>query len=49
MRYEDFRANVKGLPLLSAQYLRMLAGDNQVLRNQLMRWKKSAGIILGIL
>lgn len=45
MRYEQFREKVKDFPLISGQHLKLIAGNSQVFKNQLMRWKKAGKLI----
>lgn len=45
MRYDEFKAQVKDLPLLSLPYLHLLMGDGQSVKNQITRWQKSGKII----
>lgn len=45
MKYEQFREKVASFPLISKQYLKLIAENNQVLKNQLSRWNKSGKII----
>lgn len=45
MRYEEFRAKVKNMPLISGQYLKLLVDKDQTFKNQLVRWRKNGKII----
>jgi hypothetical protein len=45
MRYEEFRQKVKSLPLISSQFLALLAGADRSFLVQFRRWVKSGKII----
>lgn len=45
MKFEDFKRKVKKSPLFGGDVARLFAADPQVMRNQLLRWKKRGLII----
>ncbi|OGB89687.1 hypothetical protein A2625_06120 [candidate division WOR-1 bacterium RIFCSPHIGHO2_01_FULL_53_15] len=45
MRYEEFRQKVKGLPLITSQFMALLAGADRSVLVQFRRWVKAGKII----
>lgn len=45
MRYEEFKEKVKNVPLISVQYLKLVTGNNQLIKNQLTRWQKAKKVV----
>lgn len=45
MKYDEFRRITKDLPLINFRYLKLINNNEQVLKNQLLRWQKTGKII----
>ncbi len=45
MRYEELRKKVKGVPLISSQYLKLVADESQSFKNQVSRWVKTGKLL----
>lgn len=45
MRYQEFKNQVRGYPVVTASLLNSLGGDERLLRNQLSRWQKQRLIL----
>lgn len=46
MKFKEFKAKVKNIPLFGADAAKLFAADPQVLRNQISRWKKQGLIVM---
>ena len=47
MRFEEFKLKVKKSPIFSGDVAKLFAADSQIMRNQLLRWKKR-GLVIGL-
>ena len=45
MRFKEFKDKVRDLPLFGGDIAELLSADPQVLRNQLLRWKKQGLVV----
>lgn len=45
MKYETFREKIINLPVISGNYLKLVANNDQSFKNQLSRWEKNGKLI----
>ena len=45
MKYEEFRKKVKGVPIVSGQYLKLAVDNTQAFKNQVGRWVKAGKLL----